>query len=84
MSKAPFMDVMQQVRFDAAAAANAEDASIWRWFAELLEERRIRWRFQFDCWQVSVDRVNVATAGTFDRAIRQAKATAEKLGLGLT
>ncbi|WP_236002061.1 hypothetical protein [Paraburkholderia elongata] len=84
MSNALFMDVMQQVRFEAAAAANAEDASIWRWFSELLEERRIRWRFQFDCWQVSVDRVSVAKEGTFDLAIRQAKATAEKLGLGLT
>jgi hypothetical protein len=77
------MDAMQRIRFEAAAAANAEDASIWRWFSELLEERRIRWRFQFDSWQVSVDRVNVATEGTFDRAIRQAKATAERLGLGL-
>ncbi|WP_321957039.1 hypothetical protein [Burkholderia cenocepacia] len=72
------MDTMQKVRLEAAIIANADDASVWRWFSYLLEERRIRWRFQFGNWHVSVDRVHVARAATFDRAIREAKATAEE------
>ena len=62
------MDAMQRARFDAAAVANAEDASVWRWFSALLEERRIRWRYTFDNWVISVDRMRVATEPTFDSA----------------
>jgi hypothetical protein len=61
------MDAMQRTRHEAAFAANAEDASVWRWFSALLEERRIRWRYSFGNWLVNVDRVHVATerkAGT--------------------
>ncbi|MDN7551324.1 hypothetical protein QZM46_08250 [Burkholderia vietnamiensis] len=76
--------VMERTRFDAAAAANAEDASIWRWFSALLEERRIRWRYMFDNWVVNVDRTHVATERSFDDAIRAAKIAAEELGLGST
>ncbi|WP_241302048.1 hypothetical protein [Burkholderia stabilis] len=76
------MGAMERVRLDAAAAANAEDASIWRWFSALLEERRIRWRFMFDSWVVNVDRAHVATEKNFDDAIRAAKVAAEQLGLG--
>jgi hypothetical protein len=73
---------MQRVRFEAAAAANAEDASVWRWFSGLLEERRIRWRYCFSKWLVYVDRTHVATDDSFDRAIRGAKEAADKQGLG--
>lgn len=76
------MGAMERVRFDAAVAANAEDASIWRWFSVLLEERRIRWRYMFDSWVVNVDRAHVATEQNFDDAIRAAKLAAERLGLG--
>lgn len=76
------MGAMKRVRFDAAVAANAEDASIWRWFSALLEERRIRWRYMFDNWVVNVDRAHVATEKNFDDAIRAAKVAAEQLGLG--
>jgi hypothetical protein len=74
---------MRQARLDAAAAANAEDAAIWRWLSALLEERRIRWRYTFASWVVSVDRVRVAAEPTFDGAIRAAKSEAALLGLGL-
>ncbi|WP_241021890.1 hypothetical protein [Burkholderia sp. Ac-20353] len=76
------MEVMQRARLDAAAAVNAEDASIWRWFSLLLEERRIRWRHAFDSWIVNVDRKHVATEQSFDDAIRAAKTVSEQLGIG--
>jgi hypothetical protein len=77
------MDAMQRIRVEAAAVANADDAALWRWFSALLEERRIRWRYCFDNWIVNVDRIHVATEESFDRAIRTAKETAERRGLGL-
>ncbi|WP_460904259.1 hypothetical protein [Paraburkholderia jirisanensis] len=77
------MDAMQRVRLEAAAAANTEDAAIWRWFSALMEERRVRWRYMFDRWVINVDRVHVATEPNFDDAIRAAKEGAAKRGLGL-
>lgn len=76
------MDAMQRVRVNAAAAVNAEDASVWRWFSALLEERRIRWRYMFASWIVNVDRTRVATERTFYDAIRAAKNEADRRGLG--
>jgi hypothetical protein len=75
---------MQRIRLDAAAAANAEDAEVWRWFSGLLEERRVRWRYMFSRWVVNVDRVHVATEQNFYDAIRMAKEVATRRGLGLS
>ncbi|MGF6781499.1 hypothetical protein P3T21_006735 [Paraburkholderia sp. GAS334] len=68
---------MRHARAAAALAANAEDASIWRWFALLLEERRIRWCCSGDRWLVSVDNRHVATDNSFDKAIRTARGNME-------
>lgn len=76
------MDTMQRARLNAAAAVNAEDASVWRWFSALLEERRIRWRYAFDRWVITVDRARVAVEPTFYDAIRAAKGEAEQRGIG--
>ncbi|WP_434668222.1 hypothetical protein P5W99_36970 [Paraburkholderia sp. A3BS-1L] len=74
----PLTDMMQRERNKAAVAANADDASIWRWLSDLLEERRIKWRYSFDTWIVIVDRKQLAAERSFDRAIRVAKVAAEK------
>jgi hypothetical protein len=76
------MNAMQRTRLDAAAAANAEDASVWRWFSAFLEERRIRWRYMFGRWVVHVDRTHVATEATFYDAVRAAKNEVELCGAG--
>jgi hypothetical protein len=65
---------LQQARALAAACANAEDASVWRWFSALLESRNIRWCLSHDGWLVTVNHRHVATAASFDEAIRTAKA----------
>jgi hypothetical protein len=79
----PDADTVSRARLEAAAAANAEDASVWRWFSAMLEERRIRWRFAFDTWAVQVDKRHTATKPTFYEAIRAAKDEAQELGIGL-
>lgn len=73
------MDMMQRERQKAAVAANADDASVWRWLSDLLEERRIKWRYSFDTWIVVIDRKQLAAERSFDCAIRVAKVAAEKL-----
>ncbi|MCP3728106.1 hypothetical protein M3I53_34195 [Paraburkholderia sp. CNPSo 3272] len=73
------MNKMLGERQKAAVAANADDASLWRWLSDLLEERRIKWRYSFDTWIVVVDRRQLAAERSFDCAIRVAKAAAEKL-----
>ena len=65
------------VRRAAAASANQEDAAIWRWFSVLFEDRRIRWCLSGTQWLVSVDNKHVATAESFDAAIRSAKSNTE-------
>ncbi|WP_082012194.1 hypothetical protein [Burkholderia sp. A9] len=67
------MDISTRIRESAANAVNAEDADIWRWFAGLVEERRIRWCLADGSWLVSVDHRHVATEGNFDHAIRAAR-----------
>ncbi|CAB3773337.1 MULTISPECIES: hypothetical protein [Burkholderia] len=76
------MNRMQLVRMQAAATANAEDASLWRWFSALMEEHRIRWCVKGRAWYVSVDNRHVATEGSFDLALRSAHEHAERNGRG--
>jgi hypothetical protein len=64
---------MEEIRHEAALAANADDASVWRWVSGLMEERRIRWCLNHNDWLISVDNRHVATEVGFDRAVRAAK-----------
>jgi hypothetical protein len=61
-------------RLQGRAVANAEDASLWRWFSLLLQDSRIRWCMAHGRWLVSVDHRHVATEATFDEAMRAAMA----------
>ncbi|CAE6965172.1 hypothetical protein [Paraburkholderia domus] len=70
---------LREARTLAAASANAEDASVWRWFSELLEGRKIRWCLSDKGWLVTVNHRHVATAASFDEAIRTAKARSDFL-----
>lgn len=64
---------LQAARREAVAVANADDASVWRWFSALMEDRRIRWIQTDSNWLVTVDHRHVATSDNFDKAIRMAK-----------
>jgi len=59
---------MQCERKKAASGANAEDASIWRWFSGLREERRIKWRCSFNSWIILVERKQLAAGSSSDGA----------------
>jgi hypothetical protein len=61
-------------RLQGVATANAEDASLWRWFSLMVQDSRIRWCLAHGAWLVSVDHRHVATEMSFDEAMRAAKA----------
>ncbi|WP_244111942.1 hypothetical protein [Burkholderia diffusa] len=72
-----YLPSMTGARAAARDSANAEDAALWRWFAALLDERRIRWCHSGRGWLVSVDHRHVATGTQFDQAMRIAKENVE-------
>jgi len=74
---------MELDRLRGAASANEEDAGLWRWFAALVQDSRIRWCRAGDNWLVSVDHKHVATAFLFDLALRMAKSLCDRQGMML-
>ncbi|MBC8751929.1 hypothetical protein F6X42_37330 [Paraburkholderia sp. WC7.3b] len=65
---------LREPRTLAAACANSEDASVWRWFSAMFEAGKIRWCLSHDGWLISVNHRHVATSPSFDEAIRAAMA----------
>jgi hypothetical protein len=63
----------------AAPEANEEDATLWRWFCAVFEEKRLRWCQSGRGWLVSSDRKHISAQENFDGAIRVAKARVEKI-----
>lgn len=63
----------REARENAAKTANAEDASVWRWFCDLYEEGRVRWCRAAEGWLVSVDHRHLSTEASFYEAIRLAR-----------
>lgn len=59
-------------RLVGAAQANLEDAGLWRWYADLMEDRRIAVKSINDRWVVTVDHEKCAANVSFDTAIREA------------
>lgn len=60
-------------RRGAARHADADDAAVWRWVADLMEERRLVWRRQDEGWAIVIDGVVLACGSGFDDAMRAAR-----------
>ncbi|WP_414440364.1 hypothetical protein AB4851_06395 [Burkholderia sp. 22PA0099] len=63
---------MELARLRAAAHANLEDARIWRWYADLMEDERICCTHTRDGWLVTIDDRYTVEDESFDRAVRLA------------
>ncbi|MEK6348204.1 MAG: hypothetical protein V4764_12035 [Burkholderia sp.] len=63
---------MELARLRAAALANLEDARIWRWYADLMEEERVCCTHTRGGWRVTVDGQYSVEDESFDRAVRLA------------
>lgn len=69
------MDVMSRlniVRLAALADSNAEDARLWRWFANALEEGQLYWHRDRKYWEIYLHRSLVSKHASFDVAMRTA------------
>jgi hypothetical protein len=60
------------VRLSAEATANRDDASLWRWYADLVEDRRISFTCKANVWTIIVDGAWSVSQGSFDSAVREA------------
>ena len=63
---------LQLVRLRAAANANIQDASLWRWYADLMEDHRISCLRRNESWVVAVAGRELANDRSFDVAVRSA------------
>ena len=68
--------LFEAARETAAHNANAEDAAVWRWFTDVIEDGRLRLCKAPAGWLVSLDNRHLATESNFYEAIRVAKARA--------
>lgn len=63
---------MDVARLRAAAHANLDDARIWRWYADLMEDERVRSTHTRDGWLITIDDRYTVEDESFDRAVRLA------------
>ena len=65
-------DRLQMARLRAAERANLDDARIWRWYSDLMEDRRVSCCWKNNCWVIGIDGCDVACSLSFDSALRSA------------
>uniref|UniRef100_UPI00197F2D8B hypothetical protein n=1 Tax=Burkholderia sp. Ac-20379 TaxID=2703900 RepID=UPI00197F2D8B len=65
---------LELVRLSAAVRANVDDARVWRWYADLMEEDRVTCTRLRNGWQLTVDGICTVEDDSFDAAVRRAAA----------
>jgi len=63
---------IEVIRLRAASRANIQDAALWRWFSDMMEDNRIACIRKADVWSVWVDGQLLATDRSYDMAVRTA------------
>jgi hypothetical protein len=63
---------LQLIRMRAAAQANGQDASLWRWFADQMEDRRLSCERFCEYWSIRLGGRELACDRSFDVAVRSA------------
>ncbi len=66
------VEQLEMVRLRAAVNANVEDAAVWRWFADLMEDNRVACQRRNASWSITVDGQPLSSNTSFDSAIRTA------------
>jgi hypothetical protein len=68
------LDKLDFVRLAALANEHAQDARLWRWFANMLEDGRLAWLRDRKSWEIYIDGARVTRNASFDTALRVAYA----------
>ncbi len=63
---------LELVRLRAAASALSQDARLWRWFSDQMEEHRLRCERDRDWWRITIAGRELACDRSFDVAVRAA------------
>lgn len=63
---------LELIRLRACVHANRDDAQIWRWYADLMEDRRLSCNWKNNRWTVCLDSAELCSDYSFDRVIRAA------------
>jgi hypothetical protein len=63
---------LEIVRLRAAASALSQDARLWRWFSDQMEEHRLCCERTRDWWHITVAGRELACDRSFDVAVRTA------------
>ncbi|CAB3804682.1 hypothetical protein [Paraburkholderia fynbosensis] len=66
-------------RLKACVRANSDDAAVWRWYSDMMEDRRIECLCVNGNWAVKLDGREIAADRSFDRAARLSYATSRAL-----
>jgi hypothetical protein len=70
---------LEMARLRAAATAQGQDARIWRWYADHMEDYRLDCRRYQDIWSIRVAGRELARDRSFDAAVRAAYAHSSAL-----
>jgi len=60
------------IRLRAASNANIQDAALWRWFSDMMEDNRVAFTRNADVWSVWVDGQLLTADRSYDLAMRTA------------
>lgn len=60
------------IRLRAVASAQSQDAELWRWFSDQMEERCIECRRGDGIWSIKVSGQELGRDSSFDAAMRAA------------
>ncbi|AOY90996.1 hypothetical protein BKK79_03585 [Cupriavidus sp. USMAA2-4] len=63
---------LQLIRLRAAVHANGQDAALWRWFSDQMEERRLSCERVQGYWSIRIAGRELACDRSFDAAVRAA------------
>ncbi|MGF6259762.1 hypothetical protein [Paraburkholderia youngii] len=66
---------LEITRLAAAVRANADDARVWRWYADLMEDGRVSCTRTRKGWLITVDGRCTVEDESFDCAVRRAEQT---------
>ncbi|QGZ64963.1 hypothetical protein [Paraburkholderia acidisoli] len=66
------LEAIEVARLHAAVRANIDDARVWRWYADLMEDERVSCTRTRGGWQVTVDGRASVEDDSFDGAVRRA------------
>ncbi|WP_137924920.1 hypothetical protein [Cupriavidus sp. 2SB] len=63
---------IEVIRLRAAASANMQDAAMWRWYSDMMEDNRISCLRKDGLWSAWVDGRLLSTNRSYDVALRTA------------